>query len=222
MAKAGVTYDDVAAAAEQLAATGASPTVKAIRSILGSGSSTTILRELQAWKASKENPSERLELSPSIANAIAGEIERVSAAVRAECEREIEELQNNLADVAAEAEELTAQVSELSGTLDSERSDNLQLLGRAEELEREVARQRDEITHARHTLDEALTRAAVVPSLEKQLQDALSRLEKEHAARIDAEKKLAVTEAELSGEVLARQRAESQLDRFMDSKLGKT
>lgn len=53
MARPGVLYGQVSAAAEGLVGSGRKPTIKNIREIIGSGSSTTISRHLKQWKGEK-------------------------------------------------------------------------------------------------------------------------------------------------------------------------
>jgi DNA repair exonuclease SbcCD ATPase subunit len=51
MARLGITYDDVANAAETLMAQGKPPTIQNIRLLTNTGSSTTIAQHLKAWKS---------------------------------------------------------------------------------------------------------------------------------------------------------------------------
>lgn len=50
MARPGITYNDVANAAQQLAAQGKIPTIELIRLLTGTGSNTTIAQHLKTWK----------------------------------------------------------------------------------------------------------------------------------------------------------------------------
>lgn len=54
MARAGVTYQEVAHTAQQLVAAGKVPTIEAIRRLLGTGSNSTLGDHLRAWKAQQE------------------------------------------------------------------------------------------------------------------------------------------------------------------------
>lgn len=54
MARIGVTYEQVAAAANELTSTGRRPTLEAIRRILGTGSNSTLVHHLQIWRAKEE------------------------------------------------------------------------------------------------------------------------------------------------------------------------
>lgn len=54
MARLGVTYQDIANAANQLLGQGKQPTIELIRGILGTGSSTTIANHLRQWRAEQD------------------------------------------------------------------------------------------------------------------------------------------------------------------------
>ncbi len=54
MARIGVTYEQVAAAANELTSTGRRPTLEAIRRILGTGSNSTLVQHLQIWRSKEE------------------------------------------------------------------------------------------------------------------------------------------------------------------------
>src|SRR5579883_753611 len=54
MARFGVTYHDIANAANQLVGQGKQPTIEMIRHLLGTGSSTTIANHLRKWRAEQE------------------------------------------------------------------------------------------------------------------------------------------------------------------------
>ena len=54
MARLGVTYQDIAIAANQLVEQGRQPTIELVRQILGTGSSTTIANHLRQWRVDQE------------------------------------------------------------------------------------------------------------------------------------------------------------------------
>jgi chromosome segregation ATPase len=54
MARLGVTYHDIANAANQLAAENKQPTIEQIRHLLGTGSATTIANHLRKWRAEQD------------------------------------------------------------------------------------------------------------------------------------------------------------------------
>ncbi|MBX3710304.1 MAG: DNA-binding protein, partial [Gammaproteobacteria bacterium] len=54
MARPGVTYLDVANAAQQLVAAGRTPTIESIRIVLGTGSNSTLGLHLKTWKSKQD------------------------------------------------------------------------------------------------------------------------------------------------------------------------
>jgi len=56
MARLGVTFHDVARAADQLVEQGKQPTIELIRGVLGTGSSTTIANHLRQWRSDQDGP----------------------------------------------------------------------------------------------------------------------------------------------------------------------
>lgn len=54
MARLGVTYQDIANAAEQLLGQSKQPTIEQIRNLLGTGSTTTIANHLRKWRAEQD------------------------------------------------------------------------------------------------------------------------------------------------------------------------
>ena len=54
MARLGVTYQDIANAADQLVGRGKQPTIELIRNLLGTGSTTTIANHLRKWRAEQD------------------------------------------------------------------------------------------------------------------------------------------------------------------------
>ena len=89
MARPGISFEQVAQAADSLLGEGQQPTIKALRERLGdTGSPNTIHRHLTTWRAARPQatPAGTPELPASLAGAIAAEIERATAAARAEIE----------------------------------------------------------------------------------------------------------------------------------------
>lgn len=55
MARPGVTYTEIASAAQQIAASGRFPTVEGVRLILGTGSNSTVGQHLRTWKLKQDS-----------------------------------------------------------------------------------------------------------------------------------------------------------------------
>lgn len=107
MARQGVTYAEIAAAANQLLGQGRNPTIEQIRLILGTGSSTTIAAHLKTWKenqagngliSAKENiPNELIAM-------VKGLWERILAISDEKLKTITANYQSSLADIQEELE----------------------------------------------------------------------------------------------------------------------
>ena len=132
MPRAGLTYDDVTRAAEELVTLGSpSPTVKQLRERLGgTGSNSTIGEHLRTWRASKQPvPPPVLELSPNVMAAIAkdlqGRIDQVRAPIeerektallhQAEAEKSLDRVEGDLQTALDTITKLETQVAEARG-----------------------------------------------------------------------------------------------------------
>lgn len=65
MGRPGVIYQDIAMAAEQLAAQGRNPTIESVRALLGTGSTATVGPYLRAWR-NKQDASQQLALKEKL------------------------------------------------------------------------------------------------------------------------------------------------------------
>lgn len=114
--EAQVTEQQFNVAAGQLQKEGRSVTARAVRDILGIGSMATILKYLQAWKASQPSTEAsaqaRLQIDTGIATAITAHVNSAIAVAVAERDGQIVSLQSDLQATADESERLAAAVSE--------------------------------------------------------------------------------------------------------------
>ena len=94
----GITYEDVADAAQQLVAQGKNPTIEIIRLLTGTGSNTTIAQHLKVWKNRQAQTkfSMKEDLPPEIVLTVKGlweeiinEAEEKVTAIKQECEQTI-------------------------------------------------------------------------------------------------------------------------------------
>lgn len=107
MARTGISYEEVAAQADKLAAEGRNASISAVREALGTGSPNTILAHLQRWRAARPAPVARVaELPAELVNAIGAEMQRAAAQARAEAEAAGVELRNELGEIQAHADAL--------------------------------------------------------------------------------------------------------------------
>jgi colicin import membrane protein len=232
MARVGITSEQVAQAADSLLGEGQQPTIKAVRERLGdTGSPNTIHKHLTAWRAARPPATAAApELPASLAGAIAAEIERATAAARAEIEARLIQAQTEAADLAqagealeAEREALTEQVAALATERDTLSGKAAQqaadLDAQAQRIEREQSAAesaRVELATARLRIEGDAERRAEQTA---EIQRLRAALETETAARVAGEQSAAVLAsqlAELRGQVeelrTVRTRLESERD----------
>lgn len=116
MARTGLDFDTVAAAAQRVSERGERVTLRSVRAEIGEGSLTTIQRHLADWQGSKERKQAAkvdagLELPGNVVSAIMAEIETAKEAVR-------EELAGKLADAESDRDALAAEVERLREELE--------------------------------------------------------------------------------------------------------
>ena len=167
MARQGITYDQVATAANALTGEGTRPTIQNIREHLGTGSPNTIHRHLSNWRAAQvpaERPTARL--SDELTNAIGKEIEQHAAAARTEAETAAQEAR-------AEADAL----ADTGEGLEAEREAAAKRAGQAEAERDEITADRDrlaaELERVNGELDEA---RELAQQRSQQLADARARI----------------------------------------------
>ncbi len=94
MARAGVTYEQVAQVINLLIANGQKPTINNVRELLGTGSPNTVLMHLQKWREAQPLQQKRaITLPNTIALAITQVIEQAEASARSEVEAKLVEAQ---------------------------------------------------------------------------------------------------------------------------------
>jgi colicin import membrane protein len=131
MPRQGITYDEVAAAADRMTAAGERPNTRNILASLGRGSSNTIHQHLKKWREAR--PKERLEgaaaLPPEIARPILAELQRRRTEAVAELEQQLAEARSEADALAAEGERQEIRIGELDGAILSLTSERDTLAG---------------------------------------------------------------------------------------------
>lgn len=115
MAREGLGFDEVVAAAKKIEGRGERVTLRSVRAELGKGSLTTISRHLDEYQGGKKRETAAkvdaaLQLPAKIIEAIQGEIEAAKAAAVEELAAEIEQLKADRDSLAAEVERLSAEL----------------------------------------------------------------------------------------------------------------
>lgn len=212
MAREGITYEQVKAAAEELVGEGREPSIRAVRERLrGTGSPNTIHRHLTKWRDSRPDaPAATTDLPASILREINGEIQRAASAARAEVEAQLAQAMTEAADLAASGEALEAERDALAEQVTALTSERDVLAGKAAEQLAEIERLGQEIDRERRGAGEArieiaqgrlkLEAQAAHQAEQRTLLDQQAKdLRAEQQSRIAAEKELAAVSAARDG-----------------------
>lgn len=184
MARAGISYADVADAADRLAADGKNPTVDGVRELLGTGSKSTIAPQLKRWKSEhrKDAAHAELGLPVELVQALKGVYDQVQEEAARQRDAAIEANTAELADVQAARDRLQQQHDTLREQHDAQTQTLATATARIEELEALVHRQ--DVDLARLSGDnEGLAqrladRADEIKSLTQQLAQARDQFER--------------------------------------------
>lgn len=143
MARVGVSYDEVKAAALAILATGEQPSLRSVRDALGRGSNSTISGHMARWRATEQPIPEDVpapDVSAAVAAAIQDDKERAIAAVRAPLMARIASMEGEaqlVRDESNAAQDEIERLLEQVATLTTERDQAQALAGeRAEEIRR--------------------------------------------------------------------------------------
>ncbi len=206
MAREGVSFDQVAGIADDLARAGKAATIKAVREVLGTGSPNTIHRHLAEWKAARSPVRvAEVELDAGIREAIAKQIERVAGDVARAAE-------DRAAGAEADLDELAAAIARLESalaTMTTERDEALtavaDLKARVAEAEAEAVRQIEQTKAVQERLEKALlalgcaeVRLEGMDALRQEIAALRASLADSEERRVIAEKDSAVAVAVLA------------------------
>jgi len=159
MARSGVTYTEVAKAAEKVKQQGFEPTVDRVREKLGTGSKSTIGPHLRQWKSANLGegsisglPNDLLRTVKSLHESIQGDAELKINEITTELNAVIGDLRTKLTaaqeqngELASNNEQLTQQNQELSDQLKIANQNNLTYQLKQEQLEQDVTRLTSEL-----------------------------------------------------------------------------
>lgn len=227
----GVTYEQVAAAADALKAQGKNPTIEAVRLYLGGGavpkgSPNTVHKLLGDWRNARPTTAAApIEMPVAIHAAIVQEIQRAVTEARQNLEVELAEarntadalaeagevleterdtLQERIAEVEADNQQLLGQIEVMRQDLDSSKADaaaqiaeiRQQATLQIQEAREQAQREREAGETARQSLARAELRLEGLPNLEKRLAEFQAALDAERTHRTDAERRAAVADAQ--------------------------
>jgi colicin import membrane protein len=223
----GVTFEQVAAIADAIAAQGNRPTLRGVRAELGTGSLGTIQKHLAAWQGTRRQiVTSSATLPTEIQRVILGEIERTVSEARAELEADLAAAMGDrdalTDDNLAQSEQIELQAARLAEV----EAGSQQQAGRILQLETDLAtaaaeikRERDEAANGRQALARAELRLEQLPLLQAEAERLRSALDAASVRATTAEQSAAVGAAQLDAlrdqlcEVReARARIESERD----------
>lgn len=212
MARYGVTYQQVAAAADSIVAAGENPTIKRVHAELGSGSHGTIHRHLTTWRnAAPVQERKAPELPAELQAALVKELERQAAESRADAEKRLMQIQDEAAELAAAGEKLEAEMDELEQRNQQLSDENQRLSALADARQSEIEMLQDIVERERQAAEAARIEVAKVKN---RMEDQSAQLKefREHLAeksasekssytdKVKAEQEAAVAEAKLDSE----------------------
>lgn len=157
MAREGISFDQVAAAADALVGAGKTPTIKAVRDSIGTGSPNTVHRHLTAWRAARPQPVafSTVEVPAKLAAAYLEDLEQKTAAARADVEAQLVQSQAEAAELSATGEALEVERDSLAEQIVMLTTERDQAQATATERAAEIARQSAEIDRERKLAGDA-------------------------------------------------------------------
>lgn len=156
MARDGITFEQVAAAADALVGEGLQPAIRAVRERLGTGSPNTIHKHLVRWREARPVASSTApELPQVLTSAISAEIERAVAQARSEIESRLVQAQAEAADLAAAGEALEAERDALIGQVTALTTERDTLAGKADQQAADLADQAQRIQREQQAAEAA-------------------------------------------------------------------
>lgn len=207
MREATITFEQVAAAAENIKAEGGKATSRAVRDRLSSGSMGTVNKLLQEWKSGQSRKIETgLVLPAPLQRAILDFMDAELTVARAQLREELAEQEKEASDLADENERQAAKIAKLEEELEARIGDGnmkdgqiAQLYKMCDALREDFERERASAEHVRTELAKAQLKLEGLPQLEQEVAAAKAQIEQERKARTEAEKQAAVYEAKHDG-----------------------
>lgn len=212
MARVGITFEQVAAAADALLGAGKQPTIQSVRESLGTGSPNTVHKHLTAWRAARPQAvSAAVEMSSAMQAAYADDISRATAKARSEIEEQLVRALADAAELSSTGEALENErdaLLEQVGGLTTERDQAAATAAeRALEIERNVQTiQREQQAAESARVDLAKAQLKIEAGVERaqeltsEVQRLRTALEAAQVGRQVAEQAAAVTAAQLTSE----------------------
>lgn len=200
-----ITQEEVNSVADQLRATGAKPTARAVREALGGGSMATVLKHLHVWQSHQVRaPDTQAVLPVGLQRALVDFIAQEVASAKVTLEADLVTAQQANQDLIAESERLATALEREQSAVKTLQADKAELSGRLgqltkdlEEVRAEAVAQREAAEHARTEKAKLELRLEGVPRLEAEIERLKVALESERSAKVVAEQQAAVAQARL-------------------------
>lgn len=156
MARIGISFEQVAAAADTLLSNGKQPTIHAVRELLGTGSPNTIHRHLSTYNDSRPQVAQvAVEVPAELTAAFLSALDRTAAAARAEKENQIVTLKAAADELSAAGEALENERDALAEQVLALTTDRDRLDAIAAERQTELERQAADLVTERHNAEQA-------------------------------------------------------------------
>lgn len=205
---AAVTYEQVAAAAEELRASGRTPAAKLIRHMLGDvGSLGTIQKHLIEWQSRQGDiqPATRI-LAPELQRAVFKFVDEEVSRINSELRQELDNCKRAAVDLAVDNERQAEFVRVLQAELAVQATAKTEQDGRLARLldelgtaRNETSCERREAELARVELAKVQARLEAMASLESELRQLRADLDVQRQACVRAEQNAAVLAAQKAG-----------------------
>lgn len=200
-----ITQEEVNSVADQLRATGAKPTARAVREALGGGSMATVLKHLHVWQSYQVRAPETQAVLPvGLQRVLVDFIAQEVASAKVTLEADLVTAQQANQDLIAESERLAAALEREQSAVETLQADKAELSGRLgqltkdlEDVRAEAIAQREAAEHARTEKAKLELRLEGVPRLEAEIERLRGALESERNAKVVAEQQAAVAQAKL-------------------------
>lgn len=204
--EATITFEQVAAAADNIKAQGGKASARAVREVLGSGSMATVLKLLQQWQGGQVRQSDVIDdtIDPSVLRAISNQIATRVQEATSDTTARLADLQAEADAIIIENERQAIELDSQSAELTSLHGQYAELAGRAQQLESEAARmtvdlvaERRATEVARVELAKAELRLEAVPKIEAEIEKIRAELVVERRATESVRVELAKAELRL-------------------------
>ncbi|MEE4375999.1 MAG: DNA-binding protein [Candidatus Competibacteraceae bacterium] len=220
MARPGIGYEEVKAAAVQLLEQGVNPSIQRVRELLGTGSNSTIAEHLKRWQqVCNERPN--LALPTAVPEALASTVESFWRVALEHAEAQYQQMRSE-AEQAVETADQVRNEALVAKERALEKVNELQLQWESSQREaRELAdqllveRERRALTEAeiKATDQRALAATQLTEQVRSEAEDRLNKLEDAlRQSREEAERQSAAAEQRLLSE---RERSENHEQRLM-------